>query len=133
MYDYLIISAGVTANFFGVPGAPEYSMPLYRRTQALALRDKVFAVLEEAAVNGQDRDLRIVVVGGATGVEMAGALTELRDNDFTSPIQSSPRHAFTSHLSSGSRSCWRRSIRRCGSTPAGHYGGVGWTCGSIRK
>ena len=47
-YDYLIISAGVTANFFGVPGAPEYSMPLYRRTQALALRDKVFAVLEEA-------------------------------------------------------------------------------------
>ena len=81
-YDYLIISAGVTANFFGVPGAPEYSMPLYRRTQALALRDKVFAVLEEAVVNGRDRDLRIVVVGGgATGVEMAGALTELRDND----------------------------------------------------
>jgi len=81
-YDYLIISAGVTANFFGVPGAPEYSMPLYRRTQALALRDKVFAVLEEAAVNGRDRDLRIVVVGGgATGVEMAGALTELREND----------------------------------------------------
>jgi len=81
VYDYLIISAGVTANFFGVPRAPEYSMPLYRRTQALALRDKVFAVLEEAAVNGQDRDLRIVEVGGATGVEMAGALTELRDND----------------------------------------------------
>jgi NADH dehydrogenase len=72
----------VTANYFGVPGAPEYSMPLYRRTQALALRDKVFAVLEEAVVNGRDRDLRIVVVGGgATGVEMAGALTELRDND----------------------------------------------------
>ncbi len=81
-YDYLIISAGVTANFFGVPGAAEYSMPLYRRTQALALRDRVFAVLEEAVVNGRDRDLRIVVVGGgATGVEMAGALTELRDND----------------------------------------------------
>jgi len=81
-YDYLIIAAGVTANFFGVPGAPDHSMPLYRRTQALALRDKVFAVLEEAAVNGRDRDLRIVVVGGgATGVEMAGALTELRDND----------------------------------------------------
>ena len=81
-YDYLIISAGVTANFFGVPGAPEHSMPLYRRTQALALRDRVFAVLEEAVINGRNRDLRIVVVGGgATGVEMAGALTELRDND----------------------------------------------------
>ncbi|MGI8416015.1 MAG: NAD(P)/FAD-dependent oxidoreductase [Nakamurella sp.] len=81
-YDYLIIAAGVTANFFGVPGAPENSMPLYRRSQALALRDRMFAALEEAVVNGQDRDLRIVVVGGgATGVETAGALAELRNND----------------------------------------------------
>ncbi|MEP6561994.1 MAG: FAD-dependent oxidoreductase, partial [Nakamurella sp.] len=54
-YDYLIIAAGVTANFFGIPGAPENSMPLYRRSQALALRDRVFAELEEAVVNGQDR------------------------------------------------------------------------------
>ncbi len=81
-YDYLVIGVGVTANFFGIPGAPEYSMPLYRRSQALAVRDKMFANLENAAVNGQDRDLRIVVVGGgATGVETAGAFAELRNND----------------------------------------------------
>nr|MCW2728021.1 dehydrogenase FAD-containing subunit [Aeromicrobium sp.] len=81
-YDYLVIAVGVTANFFGIPGAAEYSMPLYRRSQALAVRDKMFANLEEAAVNGQDRDLRIVVVGGgATGVETAGAFAELRNND----------------------------------------------------
>ena len=101
-YDYLIISAGVTANFFGVPGAPEYSMPLYRRTQALALRDKVFAVLEEAVVNGRDRDLRIVVVGGgATGVEMAGALTELRNAGlaYAYPEVDPER---------GARGCWSR-------------------------
>jgi NADH:ubiquinone reductase (H+-translocating) len=82
VYDYLIIAAGVTANFFGVPGAAEHSMPLYGRSQALALRDRVFTKLEEAVINGQDRDLRIVVVGGgATGVETAGALAELRNND----------------------------------------------------
>jgi NADH dehydrogenase len=81
-YDYLVVGVGVTANFFGIPGAPEYSMPLYRRSQALAVRDKMFANLENAAVNGQDRDLRIVVVGGgATGVETAGAFAELRNND----------------------------------------------------
>jgi len=81
-YDYLVIGVGVTANFFGIPGAPEYSMPLYRRSQALAVRDKMFANLEDAAVNGQDRDLRIIVVGGgATGVETAGAFAELRNND----------------------------------------------------
>lgn len=81
-YDSLVIAVGVTANFFGVPGAEEYSMPLYRRSQALAVRDKMFANLEDAAINGQDRDLRIIVVGGgATGVETAGAFAELRNND----------------------------------------------------
>ena len=81
-YDYLVIGVGVTANFFGIPGAPEHSIPLYRRTQALAVRDRMFATFEDFAVNGQDRDMRIVVVGGgATGVETAGAFAELRNND----------------------------------------------------
>lgn len=81
-YDYLLIAAGVTTNFFGIPGAEEFSMPLYRRSQALAVRDKMFANLEEAVINGQDRDLRIAVVGGgATGVETAGAFAELRNDD----------------------------------------------------
>lgn len=81
-YDSLVIAVGVTANFFGIPGAAEHSMPLYRRSQALAVRDRMFANLEDAAINGQDRDLRIIVVGGgATGVETAGAFAELRNND----------------------------------------------------
>jgi NADH dehydrogenase len=81
-YDHLVISVGVTANFFGIPGAEEHSMPLYRRSQALAVRDRMFAGLENAAINGQDREQRIIVVGGgATGVETAGAFAELRNND----------------------------------------------------
>lgn len=81
-YDYVVIASGVTANFFGIPGAEEFSMPLYRRSQALAVRDRMFAALEYAAVNRLDEDLRIVVVGGgATGVETAGAFAELRNND----------------------------------------------------
>lgn len=81
-YDHLVIAVGVTANFFGIPGADELSMPLYRRSQALAVRDKMFANLEYAAINGQEQDLRIIVVGGgATGVETAGAFAELRNND----------------------------------------------------
>ncbi len=81
-YDYLIIAAGVTTNFFGIPGAEEFSMPLYKRSQALAVRDRMFAALENAVVNRVDEDLRIIVVGGgATGVETAGAFAELRNND----------------------------------------------------
>ncbi len=81
-YDYLVLANGVTTNFFGTPGAEEHAIPLYKRSQALQVRDRLFASLEEFALNGQDDDLRIVVVGGgATGVETAGAFAEFRNND----------------------------------------------------
>jgi NADH dehydrogenase len=81
-YDYLILANGVTANFFGTPGAEEFALPLYKRSQALAVRDKLFAYLEEAAINGQDEELRIIVVGGGpTGVETSGAFAEFRNHD----------------------------------------------------
>lgn len=84
-FDYLVLANGVTANFFGVPGAEEFSMPLYRRSQALAVRDRMFAGLEDAAINGQHEDIRMIVVGaGATGVETAGALAEMRNLDLPS-------------------------------------------------
>ena len=59
-----MLANGVTANFFGIEGAEEFAMPLYQRSQALALRDRIFAELEDAAINGQRRDMRVVVVGG---------------------------------------------------------------------
>src|SRR5665811_362134 len=69
-------------SYFGIPGAEDYSMPLYLRSQALAVRDKMFASLENAVINQVDEDFRIVVVGGgATGVETAGAFAEFRNND----------------------------------------------------
>lgn len=81
-FDYLVLATGVTADFFGVPGAAEHAMPLYTREQALALRDRVFANLEDAAANHRDQDLRMIIVGGGpTGVETAGALAEMRNKD----------------------------------------------------
>ncbi len=79
-YDYLVVATGVTANYFGVPGAQEHAFALYTRNGALRLRDRVWSRLEQAAAAGGDRGLAIVIVGGgATGVEMAGALGELRE------------------------------------------------------
>lgn len=81
-YDKLIIAVGATTNFFGIPGAAEHALPLYRRSQALRVRDEMFSQLEDAAINGMQDDFRIVVVGGgATGVETAGAFAELRNMD----------------------------------------------------
>ncbi len=50
-YDYLVVANGVTANFFGTPGAKENSFPMYSRSQAMKIRDTLFIRLEKAAAN----------------------------------------------------------------------------------
>jgi NADH dehydrogenase len=82
-FDSLIVASGATAAFFRIPGAHEFSYPLYTLTDARTLRDHVLATLE-AADNSPDPDTNgmlnfVVVGGGATGVEVAGALAELKD------------------------------------------------------
>ena len=79
-YDYLIVTTGATTNYFGVAGAEHHSLAIYTLDDALAVRDRIFAQLEKAAALGSAHgELTVVVVGGgATGVEMAGALAELR-------------------------------------------------------
>jgi len=86
-YDFLVVATGATAAFFGVPGAADYSFPLYTLADARRLRDHVLALLDEADAAA---DLSsggapagtitfVVVGGGATGVEISGALMELLD------------------------------------------------------
>ena len=84
-YDYLVIASGATTNYFGTKGAEENSRAIYTRSQALKLRDEIFTNLEHAAASNTNEDLAIVVVGaGPTGVEMAGALAELRNDAMAS-------------------------------------------------
>lgn len=80
-YDYLVVANGVTTNFFGTPGAEEHSFPMYSRSQALRIRDELFMRLEQAAARAtKTKGLHVTIVGGGpTGVEVAGALAELRD------------------------------------------------------
>lgn len=78
-YDYLILAVGVGANFFGIPGAEEYAHSIYTRAEALAVRDEIFGKVEALTVAEPSKRLSVVVVGGgATGVEMAGALAEMK-------------------------------------------------------
>jgi len=80
-YDYLVLASGATTNYFGTPGAEQNSFAIYTRAQALTLRDKIFTGLEHSAAAERSDDLGIVIVGaGPTGVEMAGALAELRND-----------------------------------------------------
>ncbi len=79
-YDYLILATGVSAAFFGVPGAAEHALSLYTRRDAIILRDQLMTELERRSAPGDTRDLNVTVAGGgATGVELAGTLAELRN------------------------------------------------------
>jgi NADH:ubiquinone reductase (H+-translocating) len=78
-YDYLVLATGVSAAYYGITGAAEHTLGLYTRRDAIALRDHIMARLERLDVAGAGHSLNITVAGGgATGVEVAGALAELR-------------------------------------------------------
>src|SRR5262249_54868941 len=80
-YDFLVLGIGAEVNFFGTEGAAEHAFPMYTLSDALRLKDHVLGLWEAADRNPalvEDGALNIVVVGGGpTGVETAGALAEL--------------------------------------------------------
>jgi NADH dehydrogenase len=85
-YDYLVLGIGAEVNYFGTAGAPDHAFPMYTLPHALRLKNHILERWEAA-----DRDpslisdgaLNIVVVGGGpTGVETAGAVAELYRGNF---------------------------------------------------
>ena len=79
-YDYLILATGVAAAYHGIPGAADYSLGLYTRHDAIVLRDRIMTSLERLSLAGQRGEAAMTVIGGgATGVELAGSVADLRN------------------------------------------------------
>ena len=84
-YDVLVIATGVNSNFFGMKNMEEYAIPMKSVSEAMALRNRILMNLEKA-VTLFDKDeeekkslLNVVVVGGGpTGVEISGAIAEMK-------------------------------------------------------
>jgi NADH dehydrogenase len=80
-YDYLVLAGGATVNYFNTPGAAEHAFPLYTLTNAVKLRNRILERFEAADRDPtliEDGALNFVIVGaGPTGVETAGALSDL--------------------------------------------------------
>ena len=80
-YDALILGLGSVPKFFGVPGAEEHAFRLRTMDDAVPLRRQIlscFEVAERRAPSERSELLTFVIVGGGpTGVEYAGALAEL--------------------------------------------------------
>lgn len=82
-YDSLVLATGSVTNFFGLESIARTVSGLRNLDDAEALRDRVLAAFEAASIEKdpeRQRELMTIVVvgGGPTGVEMAGALAELR-------------------------------------------------------
>lgn len=85
-YDYLIIATGCTSNFFGNKNFEKYAFPMKSTMEAIALRNRILLdfekVLSEKKRDGNEEALMsfVVVGGGPTGVELSGALAEMKKN-----------------------------------------------------
>jgi NADH:quinone reductase (non-electrogenic) len=94
-WDYLVFSLGAEVNYFGTEGAAEHAFPMYTLPNAVRLKDHLLERWEAA-----DRDpglvddgaLNVVIVGGGpTGVETAGAVAELYRSAFASDYPNVPQ------------------------------------------
>jgi NADH:quinone reductase (non-electrogenic) len=85
-YDHLVLGLGAEVNFFGTEGAAEHAFPMYTLPDATRLKDHILERWEEADRRPalvDDGALNVVVVGGGpTGIESAGALAELYRANF---------------------------------------------------
>jgi NADH dehydrogenase len=80
-YDFLVLAAGSTTNYFGLSTVEEHAEGLKDLPEALGLRNHILTVLEKAstmpAADSQEWLTFVIVGGGPSGVEYAGALSEL--------------------------------------------------------
>lgn len=84
-YDYLVIATGTKTNYFGNKAIETNSMPMKNVPQALNIRSLILQNFEKATIASsmEEREalLNFVIVGGGpTGVELAGAIAELKNH-----------------------------------------------------
>src|SRR4030095_4865518 len=82
-YDILVLATGADTNFFGNQQLEEHAFPMKSTVEALQLRYKLVQNFEDALTTKNEEDLQrlmniVVVGGGPTGVEISGALAEMK-------------------------------------------------------
>ena len=79
-FDHLVIATGSVGTTFGIPGVEQHALQMKSIKDARAIKQRLFGTYEDVQESRTPREsLRVVVVGGGpTGVEVAGAVAELQ-------------------------------------------------------
>lgn len=107
-YDYLVVAAGTTNNFFGNDKLLETAYTIKSTAQAMRARDEILDRLERASIcNDPEKRKKMlsftVVGGGASGVEIAGALGEMKKYVLHRNYPSIPKEDVSITLLEGSK------------------------------
>ena len=86
-FDYLIVALGSATNDFGIKGVAENALGMKTVNEALAIRSEIMRRFEDLCRFEDNTKFSIAVVGGGpTGVEMAGAIAELKRGPLSSDM-----------------------------------------------
>jgi|FLOH01.1.fsa_nt_gi NADH:ubiquinone reductase (H+-translocating) len=103
-FDHLVIALGSVTADFGTPGVSENALGMKSVREALLIRAEVMRRFEDLCRFEDDTKLSIVVVGGGpTGIEMAGALAELVRGPLKNDQKHAARHIEVSLIEAGPR------------------------------
>jgi NADH dehydrogenase len=83
IYDYLVLAPGVVTNYFGMETIQNNTIPMKSVSEAIYLRNRILMNFEKALNESQHQDIDpllnfVIVGGGPTGVELSGALAEMK-------------------------------------------------------
>jgi NADH dehydrogenase len=84
-YDYLVLAYGCRTNYFGNKDLEHCAFPMKSVPEAIQLRNRILQTFEDAVITKSPEELQyilnfVIVGGGPTGVELAGALAEMKKN-----------------------------------------------------
>lgn len=103
-FDYLIIAVGSATNDFGIRGVSEHALGMKSVNEAIEIRAKIMRRFEDLCRLEDQTRLSIAVIGGGpTGVEMAGAIAELKRGPLMSDNEQAAKRMDISLIEAGPR------------------------------
>jgi NADH:ubiquinone reductase (H+-translocating) len=103
-FDYLVVALGSVTNDFGIPGVKENALGMKSLQEALHIRSTIMKNFENLCRSADQKEFVVNIVGGGpTGVEMAGAIAELRNGPLRSDFAEAANRIKINIIEAGSR------------------------------